>query len=451
MKYHSEDETYYQQNYNHPNESTKLTSSSTYNVGSMLVHSPYIPARSMSSPRSNNRNKRSNNNSSRNTKKQVTKKTRGRKKIGTYRRTKRSGDYYDTWKGRISVHMEVVEFDLKLLEKNILSKSDLLVSKGWEMMSYYDVIRLWLPSPSSSSANDDNDLIRPTKETRISEFLDEENGEDKMNLNNTEDPVLLPLQNEMEGASTPEVYIFSFGAVVFWNFENDDHEKIWMSQNLFDVEGGDDVGEDEDEDEGEAIGQQNPPDAVESANDEMAFMYGTSFHIHRDIVQLQTVEYGEKLALSFSLAKSANLSIFEWRLDQVIERNSHIPEQLARFGRIHMSRKEISMEIGRIFLVKSGINLENNILDTPEEFWEDDKFYGEYKKAMEYFDIDSRLELVNTRLEVMHDMNQILIEATQSHHASMLEWTVIILIVFEILVEVYRSYRDFQMGDYSYS
>ena len=73
---------------------------------------------------------------------------------------------------------------------------------------------------------------------------------------------------------------------------------------------------------------------------------------------------------------------------------------------------------------------------------EDDKFHGEYEKAMKYFDIMSRLELVNTRLEVMNDMNQILMDAAQNHHARVLEWAVIALIVVEILVEVFRTYRD---------
>ena len=72
----------------------------------------------------------------------------------------------------------------------------------------------------------------------------------------------------------------------------------------------------------------------------------------------------------------------------------------------------------------------------------DDKFNGEYEKAMDYFDILSRLELVNTRLEVMQDMNQILIDAAQNHHASLLEWAIIVLIIVEILVEVFRTIRD---------
>lgn len=129
-------------------------------------------------------------------------------------------------------------------------------------------------------------------------------------------------------------------------------------------------GQESEDDENNAIGDENHVDAIESANDEISFMYGTNYLIKSDVVTLQTREYGEKMALSFALAKSAMLSIFEWSLNQVIERNSSIPEQMVKYGRIPMNSKELSKEIGRIYLVKSGIHLENNVLDTPEEFWE---------------------------------------------------------------------------------
>jgi len=88
------------------------------------------------------------------------------------------------------------------------------------------------------------------------------------------------------------------------------------------------------------------------------------------VIQLSTRDSAEKLAVSFAFAKSALLSIFEWRLEKTIERNSHIPEELAKTGHINLSRAEISKEIGRIYLVKHGIHLDNSLLDTPEEFWE---------------------------------------------------------------------------------
>ena len=505
MKYHSEEQQ--DESVTHPadchdvlpssNEKTKLLSppssaekKTSYNVRSMLVHSPYIVPVTRKDGTATNKVKPNrirgggSSSSSANittmkrailTKKQLSK-IKARKKLGSYRRNRRGGDYYDTWKGRVSVHIEVQEFDLKLLEKNVIAKSDLVSDKGWEYIAFYDVIRLWLPVVVPAPPVAINTLL-PNDKHNISSvsnvlpeqvidegailetFLDQTSSSMLNNNSRVDDGksgTMMEnrpeLRNNQEGASHPEVYIFAFGEIVFWNFENDEHEKSWMQQYLFmnttqeqNQSDGDCEYQAEGDEEGyDTIGDRYDPEAIESANDEIAFVYGEKFQMKRDVVQLQTTEYGEKLAVSFALAKSANLSIFEWRLDQVIERNSHIPEELAKYGRIHMSRKEISMEIGRIFLVKSGINLENNMLDTPEEFWEDDKFHNEYKKAMEYFDINSRLDLVNTRLAVLHDMNQILIEATQSHHASMLEWTVIILIVFEILVEIYRTYRDYQ-------
>ena len=79
---------------------------------------------------------------------------------------------------------------------------------------------------------------------------------------------------------------------------------------------------------------------------------------------------GEKLAVSFAVAKSANLSIYEWRLEQAVQRNSHIPEDLAKSGELHLNRREINVEIGKLYLLNNAINLETNMLDTPEEFWE---------------------------------------------------------------------------------
>ena len=343
--------------------------------------------------------------------KNISKLKKARKNIGSYRRTKRGGDFYDTWKGRISVHTKVKYFDLKLLVKNVLEKTDLFVEKGWEIMEFYDVIRLSLPSspppttdctalgprdvtasppvdtfvtippaPSPTPAlgtaqpvdlldaplildDEEEQLISPTAYPQQEEDQEERKQHE-------------PISNHEEigeGASTPEIYIFSFGAVVFWNFQTEENEEAWMNKYIFAFGYEQEKYDDDDydiKDVDYAIGGFNPMNAIESANDEISFAYGSTFQVKRDVVNLKTREHGEKMALSFALAKSAMLSIFEWRLDQVIERNSYIPEQLAKYGRIAMSSKEISREIGKIYLVKCGINLENNVLDTPEEFWE---------------------------------------------------------------------------------
>jgi uncharacterized Rmd1/YagE family protein len=244
--------------------------------------------------------------------------TRARKNVGAYRRRRQD---FDTWKGRVGVHVPVDQIHLKALVSVILDHLP-----GWDLIDHYDVIRVWMPCESSSHG-------------ALSEH-----GNGGLSDVSSQD------------ASMPEVYVFSFGGVVFWNFQSEFFEKAWIDRCLLR--------------HADIIGEVNDPSAMENACDEMGFIYGDSHKIFRDVIQLSTRDSAEKLAVSFAFAKSALLSIFEWRLEKTIERNSHIPEELAKTGHINLSRAEISKEIGRIYLVKHGIHLDNSLLDTPEEFWE---------------------------------------------------------------------------------
>jgi hypothetical protein len=70
----------------------------------------------------------------------------------------------------------------------------------------------------------------------------------------------------------------------------------------------------------------------------------------------------QKLALSFSLAQSAKLFVFEDRVDTTISSARHIPVSLAERGRIDLSRTEISKLTGKVFLERNEVNLHSDIL-----------------------------------------------------------------------------------------
>jgi len=320
-------------------------------------------------------------------------KTRQRKNVGAFRRARQD---YATWKGRVGVHVEYDEFDLKKLVGDIYQT----LPTNWELVDCYDVVRLWLPIDSMHFSGGEEDV--PVGEGAYAD------GEGEIH------------------ASMEEVFVFGFGAVVFWNFKDIEAEKQWMEQYLFPLT--------------EVLGLKHNVESIESACDEMGFCYSEKFSWHRDVVQLHTRDAGEKMAVSFAFAKSANLSIYEWRLEQAIVRNAHIPEDLAEHGELHLNRREINVEIGRLYLLNNAINLETNMLDTPEEFWDDDRFQPEYDKSTKYLDVDARINLLNRRLEVLKDLNGILMDAAHNQHASSLEWIVIALIVAEVAVEVYRGW-----------
>jgi len=117
-----------------------------------------------------------------------------------------------------------------------------------------------------------------------------------------------------------------------------------------------------------------------------------------------------------------------------VRRNAHIPEKLAEHGELHLKRKEIDGEIGRLYLLNNAINLTTNMLDTPEELWDDDRFAPEYGSSLKYLDVFKRIKLLNKRLEVLKDLNKILMDAAANQHSAALEWIVIVLILVWLAV-----------------
>lgn len=332
-------------------------------------------------------------------------KTRQRKYVGAFRRTRQ--EQYAAWKGRVGVHVEYEEIDLKKLVPVIYST----LSKDWELVDCYDVVRLWLP------AKNHNHTV-PAPALRSTHSMD---------VDAINDAIVTTEEDETDGcdygemhASMPEVYVFGFGAVVFWNFNDESDELAWIRQHL--------------STHTEVLGLRHNPESIDTACDEMGFCYGNAFHWRRDVVQLHTMDAGEKMAVSFAFSKSANLSIYEWRMEQAVRRNAHIPEALAEHGELQLKRKEIDGEIGRLYLLNNAINLTTNMLDTPEELWDDDRFQPEYDKSLLYLDVFKRIKLLNKRLEVLKDLNKILMDAAQNHHAATLEWIVILLIIVWLAV-----------------
>ena len=73
--------------------------------------------------------------------------------------------------------------------------------------------------------------------------------------------------------------------------------------------------------------------------------------------RLSTVEEGEKLAASFALAQSAKLGFFECTVEKTIQDTRGIPERMARDGKVSLGRKQITMQLGQLFVDRASINL----------------------------------------------------------------------------------------------
>ncbi len=208
--------------------------------------------------------------------------------------------------------------------------------------------------------------------------------------------------------------VFSYGVVVHWNVTLDDRRAL--HQTLLDYAAKPYTEPQED----------NFSYEVEAAHD----------RIQHDHIELQSGDFMVLLALSHAMAQSIKLAAFEGHAIDTIHATSHLPQALAREGIIKLDRKAMAKIRGQLFLTKSDIILNYDLLDIPEFFWEHPEYQGIYSMAANYLEIRQRTEVLSKKLETIHELLEMLADEQKHQHSSTLEWIIIWLIAVEIVMSL---------------
>jgi uncharacterized Rmd1/YagE family protein len=218
-----------------------------------------------------------------------------------------------------------------------------------------------------------------------------------------------------------EIFVFEFGAVVFWGFSVGEESEVLRVIRDFSKRG----------------------DIVErefvSSEDDMAFVAVAdinSMRIANDMItlpELSTVK--QRLSISYAIAQSSVVSLFEHRIEEKVTEYKFIPETLSQVGKIDLSNRRIGMMIGDIFVIRHDLNLHTDILDTPDYFWDEDRYEGDYEKMLKYLEMEGRVEVLNKRLDMLKELLDVLHTQMENAHSTKLEWIIIWLIVLEVIIQ----------------
>lgn len=215
------------------------------------------------------------------------------------------------------------------------------------------------------------------------------------------------------GEEACEAFFFDYGVIVLWNAS--DEQCDMLLRMVRDCE-------------------RSP--FASRVEDSFSFDAGNQAFILNDHITLPNLDPMSKLAFSQGIAQSTKLSVFEDSLDRVIKETHYLPEELAKKGKVPLSRREIRKLIGRLFLERSFINLHSEILDTPEFFWEFSELEPLYQMAAKNWDIFPRVDVLNKRLDIVHGLLEILSEELKYQHTSTLELIIILLITGELVLQL---------------
>lgn len=210
-----------------------------------------------------------------------------------------------------------------------------------------------------------------------------------------------------------DLFFFPYGAAVFWNVSKEVMHKLLKEATPF----ADQLYEEVEIDEFTYLYDKNsPPKIVE------------------DEIILPDQEVLTKLAISHCIAQSVKLGAFEVAVQKTFNSMQYIPNALAQFGKIPLSRREIRRKMGALFIERNSIAMHVNVLDTPELFWDYPELEPLYKMMANDLELEKRGHVLNQRLTMIQGLFEMLGTELNHQHSNRLEWTIIWLIVIEVVI-----------------
>ncbi|OSX73676.1 hypothetical protein BU14_0332s0028 [Porphyra umbilicalis] len=147
----------------------------------------------------------------------------------------------------------------------------------------------------------------------------------------------------------------------------------------------------------------------------------------------------ELLALSYGLAQSVKLHVYEGTIDGLVEATRGLPVELARHGAISLPASAVRRLIGQLLAARYSVSLVSDILDSPEFFWSHPELERLHTEAVAAVELRHRARILDARVQVIRDALEVLNSELAQSSSNRVERAILFLIFVEVLFEVYNQ------------
>jgi uncharacterized Rmd1/YagE family protein len=209
-----------------------------------------------------------------------------------------------------------------------------------------------------------------------------------------------------------DIFIFRYGCLVLWNVPEEAETHFLKLLESY---------------------SQTP---INPVLEELEYSFGSKARFLQGKITLTQKRSHElqMLAVSYGLSQAIKLSAFEQRIDNTIETTKNIPQEIAKKGRVSLSRKEISQRIGELFIERTSVNLHSDILDAPLFIWDHPEYEGLYNMTIGDLELHNRTTVLNRRLDIVKELFEMMRDELNNRHSTLLEVIIIFLIFIEVLL-----------------
>lgn len=214
------------------------------------------------------------------------------------------------------------------------------------------------------------------------------------------------------------VFYYKFNVIVFFWFTKD--EELFRLNNL-----GKSIWK-------ESIDIDIHQDAELEINPDME----KDFSISEELISLKQVDIWYIEVISIIIAQSVALEYYEIMVDQIFPKNANFYDEMKNTWDLHIKQKDILKFWANILSIRHTIVNDLFLLDKPDILWDDmilEKFYNILYKS---YDLEDRFEALEYKLDLMNNDIEFLNDIAWYKHTSFLEWIIIFLILFEIVMNL---------------
>ncbi|KAJ2902461.1 hypothetical protein MKZ38_000590 [Zalerion maritima] len=340
-------------------------------------------------------------------------------------------------------------------KKSIL---DLMIERGERHDHYESDLELYSTSPEAYPNGNMEPIRRPNSQDG-----------DGPQINPQKHTITNPLIPHIEEYA--EMFVFSYGVVVFWNFSERQERDILADltfaeaeeerkSKLFKLDNPDEENQNDSHSQQSKPTETTPPKPKplmtrplsyeEVETEEFHFQYSDDVKAARVFNDMFTLkpksDHMVKLTISHAVAQSTKLCYFEERMGETMEACQNVPRVLAKTGELKMTRTEVLRMMGRLYKNRVDINLSSNVLDVPNFFWDSEPLLQPlYMAIREYLEIDSRVENINAKSLVFLDLATMLSDSVADTKMSNITIIIIVLIIVSLFVTITETSMRFNI------
>ncbi|MBS4097039.1 MAG: RMD1 family protein [Sulfuricella sp.] len=155
-------------------------------------------------------------------------------------------------------------------------------------------------------------------------------------------------------------------------------------------------------------------------------------------VSLDDVTLEKLQIIADALSKNLVLTLYEKKVAGEFDKIEPLAQELATDGKVSADSRKLLSKIGRMLLIQHRMVGRAEIGDRPETLWDFPHLEGLYAGLEDEYELKERQSALDRKLGLISDTAQTLADVWDNKQLHRLEWYVIGLILFEIVISLYE-------------